>query len=124
MNPFYSKPNTTIRMGSTINKLSPTQGKFKMSDDTLPTVNHIKAVDMMKNLSMGDGVDALSPEDRTMIEDAIEADLDAESQHAANDEARLTKLEGQVHAQSEAIIAIAQPSDAVDGAVQTVKDKM
>ena len=67
---------------------------------------------------------SLSAGGQDPLEDALEQDLDAASQHAADDEERLTKLEGQVHALSDAIIAIAEPSDAVDGAVKTVKDTM
>jgi hypothetical protein len=52
----------------------------------------------------------LSPEDRIMIEDAIEADLDAESLHSAHDEARLTRLEDQMNALSEAVVVIAEPA--------------
>jgi hypothetical protein len=57
-------------------------------------------------------------------EDALEQDLDAASHQAADDKGRLTKLEDQVHALSDAIIVIAEPSEAAGGAVKTVKDKM
>ena len=113
--------------------------------DKLPTVNRIKAIDMVANLS----VDDLSPEDRLSIEDAIEADLDAESVHVADDEARLTNLEDQMHALSdaiaepaivienrlaqvekqthglaEAVIAITETADTLAPAVRAVKDEM
>ena len=91
-----------------------------MSDKSA-TVNRTKAVDIIAALSAGA---ELSQEDRTMLEDAVEQDLDATSHDAAHDEDRLKKLEGQVHALSDAVIAIGEPSDAVDGAVQRVKDKM
>lgn len=91
-----------------------------MSDDH-PTVNRIKALGMVTHLSSND---AMVPNDKAALEDAIEQDLDAASDLAASSEDRLTKLEGQVHALSDAIIVIAEPSAAVDGAVKTVKDKM
>jgi hypothetical protein len=90
--------------------------------DNLPTVNRVKAIDMVANSS--EGLDRLSPADRTTLEDAVEQDLNAASDRAARDEERLSKIEGQVHALSDAVIAIAEPSDVVDGAVRTVKDKM
>jgi hypothetical protein len=89
--------------------------------DVYPTPNRIKAVGLLARSS---SIDVLSPEDRKMIEDAIEQDLDAASRQVAADHGRLQKLEGQVEALSDAVIAIAEPSDIVDGAVQTVKDKM
>ena len=91
-----------------------------MSDD-FPTLNRIKAVGMVANSSIRG---QLSAEDRRTIEDAIEKDLDAAAQRALEDHERVEKLEGQVQALSEAIIAIAEPSAMVDDAVQFVKDKM
>ena len=92
-----------------------------MMSDGFPTVNRIKAHDMMSHLSSSD---SMSPKDKAVLEDALEQDLDTASHQAADNQDRLTKLEGQVHALSNAIIAIAEPSAAVDGAVNTVKDNM
>jgi len=89
--------------------------------DHLPTVNRIKALDMMRHLPSSDG---MSPEDKTALEDALEQDLDTASHQAMDDQERLQKLEGQVHALSDAIIVIAEPSASIDDAVRTVKDKM
>lgn len=89
--------------------------------NNLPTVNRVKALEMMGHSSAADG---MSPKDKAVLADALEQDLDTASHQAADSEDRLTKLEGQVHALSDAIIVIAEPSAAVDGAVQTVKDKM
>lgn len=86
-----------------------------------PTVNRIKALDMMSHLPSSDG---MSPSDKAALEDALEQDLDAASHQAKDDQVRFEKLEGQVHALSDAIIVIAEPSASVDDAVQTVKDKM
>ena len=58
-----------------------------------------------------------------MLTDAVEHDLDAESQRAAAGEERLAKIEGQLRALSDAIIVKAALADAVDGTVQTVEDK-
>ena len=91
-----------------------------MSDDH-PTVNRIKALDMM---ARSPASDAMAPTDRAALEDAIEHDLDTASHQAEDSETRLTRIEGQVEALSDAIIAIAEPSDAVDDAVKTVRDKM
>ncbi len=92
-----------------------------MADDA-PTVNRLKALDLLKNASPG-----LSPEDRTNLETAIEHDLDTAAASAASETERLEKVEGQVHALSDAVVAIAEPSKpsiAVEGAVQAVKDTM
>ena len=91
-----------------------------MSDD-LPTVNRIKAHDILTHSPASDG---LSPKDKAALEAALEQDLETASRLAADSEERFTKLEGQVHALSDAIIVIAEPSAAVDGAVKTVKDNM
>jgi hypothetical protein len=88
--------------------------------DALATVNRLKAVAIV---SASASIGRLSPEARVLLEDAIEQDLDAASHEAARVEARLARMEGQVHALSDAIVVIAAPSDAVDSAVQTVRDK-
>jgi hypothetical protein len=91
-----------------------------MSDE-YPTKLRIQAIGIVANSSARA---QLSPEDRRVLEDAIEKDLDAADHRALEDHERVEKLEGQVHALSDAIVAIAEPSATVDGAVQTVKDKM
>jgi hypothetical protein len=92
-----------------------------MSDDhpTLTTVNRVKARDMMTH---GSSTHGMSPKDQAELEDAIEQDLDTASHQAADSEERLTRVEGQVQALSDAIIVIAEPSAAVDGAVRAVKE--
>jgi hypothetical protein len=92
-----------------------------MSSD-LPSVNRLKALEMIAKSSESRG--RLSVEDQSALEDALEQDLDAALHQPLDDHQRLVKIEGQVHALSDAVIAIAEASDAVDDAVKTVKDKM
>ena len=89
-----------------------------MPDDT-HAMNRLKAVGIV-NVSSA----RLSPETQTQLVDAIELDLNAASEQLADDSVRIAKLEGQVHALSDAIIVIAQPSDEVDRAARAVKEKM
>ena len=82
--------------------------------------NKRKAKELIAKLAVG----RLTREDDEELENAIENDLNTASQQGASSEARLIKVEAQVHALSDAVVAIAEPSDTVDGAVKTVKDKM
>jgi DNA-binding response OmpR family regulator len=60
-----------------------------MSDD-LPTVNRIKAVEMVSHLSGGED---MSLKDKAALEDALEQDFDTASDQAADDQERLTKVD-------------------------------
>ena len=66
----------------------------------------------------------LTAEASAELENAIENDLRTASQQIASSEARLSKAEEQIQAPADAVVAIAEPSDTVDGAVKTVKAKM
>ena len=90
--------------------------------DTPPTVNRIKALEIAE--ASGARHPGLSQEQRSVLEHAIEQDLDASCQQAAGSEARLAKVEGQMHALADAVLAIAEPSEAVNAAVEAVKGKM
>jgi hypothetical protein len=89
--------------------------------DSLPTVNRSKALAIVETAAATLGV---FEKDRSLLVDAVEQDLDIASQQATEGEARLGKVEQQIHAMADAIVAIAEPSAAIDGAVQAVKDKM
>ena len=89
--------------------------------DSLTTVNRTKALAIVETACRHSGV---SEKDKTIMVDAVEQDLDIASQQATDGEGRLSKVEQQIHAMADAIVAIAEPSAAIDGAVQAVKDKM
>jgi hypothetical protein len=58
-----------------------------------------------------------------ILEDALKQDLDTAAEQLVQSEERLAKVEAQVRVLSDAVIVIAEPSEAVDAAVQAVKDQ-
>jgi hypothetical protein len=83
-----------------------------MSDT--PTINRRKAVEMMaRSSAAGD----LSQEDRTLLEDAIEHDLNVDAQHAVDGEERLLKIEALMQ-------ALTDPIQGIDTALQALEGRM
>ena len=66
-----------------------------------------KAKDLMATRSTG----RLTPEASAELENAVAHDMGMTDHQVANREARLNKVEAQVQALSEAVVAIAEPSD-------------
>ena len=85
-------------------------------------INRIRALEVVEHLSAGATGSDLSREDKAMLIDAVEHDLNTESARAAVSEERLTKIEEQVQVLADAIADCA-PAEAVDAVEQTVKGK-
>jgi hypothetical protein len=111
--------------------------------DNLPTVNQIMARTMTEPAAAA--TPGLSPENRTLLEDALEAQLVKAQEHRLtkdDDEHRLARVEAvlynletmaeerlvhvekQTRGLAEAVIAITETADTLAPAVKAVKDEM
>jgi hypothetical protein len=93
-----------------------------MSDEILPDAN-ARALDLVRNVIDETGVQVSKIEMGDLV-DAVEQDLRTMSDDARLAEARLVKVETQTRVLSEAVVAISETSETLGPAVRAVKDEM